>query len=173
MTTEPSAFRRRAHRRGSQPHAAGGHLEPHVLLTEAAEGLAERLLDVRSNLEDCALIGDLQGAMSAKLQGHTKTPLGAKITRPYRLETHPTLLESSRESSPWRNLVVELEHLPLRAAALDCVVSFMLLSQLNDPLGFLIQTRMALRRGGFISACVWEARASSRSEKRFDGPKWT
>ncbi|GIX13102.1 MAG: SAM-dependent methyltransferase [Paracoccaceae bacterium] len=92
----------------------------------AADELAERLLEVNRSFRDVAIIGHAAPAWAARLTGHPR--IGSIAALP------------------------EAETLPLAPGSVDLVIHALWLHWANDPVGVLVQSRLALRPDGLLLA---------------------
>ncbi|MEM9762343.1 MAG: methyltransferase domain-containing protein [Pseudomonadota bacterium] len=138
------AARERAMRLG---YVGGGDF----LMRRAAEGLAERLGDVSRSFETTVLAGTGAGALATALPtASAASGMGLAMTDP-----SPSMLEAAARALPqaaaleWRG-----ETLPFAPGAADLAVSAGLLHWLEDPVGHLVQLRLALRPDGLMLAVL-------------------
>ncbi|MEM7499214.1 MAG: methyltransferase domain-containing protein [Pseudomonadota bacterium] len=121
------------------------------LMRLAAEGLAERLGDVTRSFGDAVLAGTGAGALASALPGVLgRAGQGVAMTDPA-----PGMLAAARNrlpeaaALPWQG-----ETLPFAPGAADLALSAGLLHWLEDPVGHLVQLRLALRPDGLMLAVL-------------------
>lgn len=102
------------------------------MLARAADGVADRLADIKRSFKNVAIIGagpfEVPGANTLHLDGALDLP-GVRLTA---------------EEAP-----------ELPAHTLDAVISGMTLHRVNDPVGVLTQMRLALRPDGLLLAALF------------------
>ena len=158
-------FDRRQLRR-RRDRAAAGFTDHDFLARHAAEGLAERLGDIKRRFPLAVALGG-GGCLADALEGR----LG--IERLVQCDLSRAMLE--RRAGTCR-AVADEEFLPFAGARLDLVVSALGLQWVNDLPGALIQIRRALKPDGlFLAAlpggeCLTELRqALTRAESEVEG----
>jgi SAM-dependent methyltransferase len=113
------------------------------LFKEAAQRLADRLLDVKRDFPLVLELGARGGLMAEALAGLPR------IGRLISLDPHP-----AQPTSGALGLAADPEVLPLAPESVDLIVSCLSLHWINDLPGLLIQARRALKPGGLFLASL-------------------
>lgn len=108
---------------------------------EVAALLAERLGEINRDFSRVALIGTGAGVVAAAL--------GRDPEALTQLDPSPAMAAAAGAG------VLESEVLPLEEGAFDLVVSTLLLHAMNDPVGQLVQMRLALKPDGLMLAALF------------------
>ncbi|MEL6765899.1 MAG: methyltransferase domain-containing protein [Pseudomonadota bacterium] len=121
------------------------------LMRRAAEGLAERLGDVTRSFETAVLAGTGAGALAAALPSAIAARgAGLAMTDP-----SPSMLATAAMALPSAEpLGWQGETLPFAPGSADLALSAGLLHWLEDPVGHLVQLRLALRPDGLLLAVL-------------------
>ena len=123
------------------------------LLARAAEGVADRLADIRRDFPRAAIVGAGGGAFAEALAGRAGTE------RLIQTDSAGPLAELAAARAPAAETrVVGEESLDLPAGAFDLVVGGMTLHRANDPVGALVQMRLALKPDGLLIAALFGGR---------------
>ena len=115
------------------------------LYREVAALIAERLGEINRDFPRVALIGTGAGVVAEAVEG----ALAAPDTRLTQLDPSPAMAAAAGAE------VLESDVLPLEPGAHDLVVSTLLLHAMNDPVGQLIQMRLALKPDGLMLAALF------------------
>ncbi|MEL7463505.1 MAG: methyltransferase domain-containing protein [Pseudomonadota bacterium] len=123
------------------------------LFTRAAEGIADRLDDVKRDFPRAAIVGACGGAIAEALRGR----LGAETL--IQLESAPPLAALASARAPEaETLTAPDETLPLEQGRLDAAIGGLTLHRANDPVGLLTQMRLALKPDGLLLAATFGGR---------------
>ncbi|MBF0270184.1 MAG: methyltransferase domain-containing protein [Alphaproteobacteria bacterium] len=115
------------------------------LFREAAQRLADRLLDIRRDFPLAFELGAKGGLMAKALRGGD----GGRVGRLISLDMDAALLASDGPG-----IVADLELPPLAPASADLVVGCLALHWVNDLPGLLAQIRQILKPGGLFLASM-------------------
>jgi NADH dehydrogenase [ubiquinone] 1 alpha subcomplex assembly factor 5 len=130
------SHRERAARRGATAE---------FLFELAAEGLAERLDEIRRRFPVALDLGCRGGVMAGRLKG--RGGIGLLVS------ADPA--EGFARRAPRPALAIDLEALPFAPKSFDLVLSPLVLHWVNDLPGALLQLRYALKPGGLLLASVF------------------
>ena len=130
----------RAHR----DRAAAGFAGFDFLLREAAERLADRLLDVKRQFPLALDLGCHTGQLAQALQGR------GGIERLVQADLSPAMLTGAKGL----RLAADEEFLPFAAQSFDAVFSVLSLHWVNDLPGALLQVNRSLKPDGLFLACM-------------------
>ncbi len=141
------------------------------LMADAAEALSDRLSMVTRPFPTAVIIGAGTGALAAALQGRFG------IERLIQIDAVPKMLDLAAGAAPQAEArLMEGDALPLQAGEADLVLSNLILHAVNDPVGALVQARLALKPDGlFLGAMLGgrtlhELRTSlAEAESRVEG----
>jgi len=143
QSATPVVFDRALLRRRRDRAAAGlGTVD--FLIRHVAEGLAERLDDVRRRFPLALEVGAHTGQLAAALEGR------GGIERAVRTDLSPAMLGRAHGSK----VVADEELLPFGPDAFDLVLSSFVLHWVNDLPGALAQIRYALKPDGLFLAAM-------------------
>ena len=142
-----TVFDRRLVRRHRERAAAGlaGH---DFLLTHIAEGLLDRLYDIKRDFPQVLDVGCHGGTMARVLAGHKG------IRRIVQCDLAPAMAVCAAAGSGAATVAADEEALPFADEAFDLVVSNLSLHWVNDLPGALIQINRALRPDGLFLAAM-------------------
>ncbi len=120
------------------------------LQNDAAEALAERLSMVTRPFPSVAIIGAGSGALARALQGRFG------IERLIQIESAEKMLTLAASAAPGAEArLMDGDALPLAEGEADLVISNLVLHAANDPVGALVQARLALKPDGlFLGAML-------------------
>lgn len=158
MTTPPRIFDRTLHAR-RLTRAAGVFSTADFLKRRAAGDLVERLEAINRRFGMAADLGARDGTFRKRLAG-------SEAARKIDFLVETDLSESMLAGRPGARVAVDEEHLPFAVGALNLIVSSLALHWVNDLVGALIQTRLALAPDGLFmgallgGATLTELRAS-------------
>jgi SAM-dependent methyltransferase len=145
MSQNPIIFDRRLSRR-RRDRAAARFDEFDFLMIEAADRLADRLLDLRREFNAVLDLGAHSGVL-AKVW-----PVGLEKTWLAHADLSPAMAARAATHGP--ALACDEEALPFAEASLDAVLSCLSLHWVNDLPGALVQIRRALAPDGLFLASV-------------------
>jgi len=141
------------------------------LLADAAEALAERLSLVPRPFPTAAIVGAGTGALARALQGRFG------IEKLILIDPAERMLTLAAKATPVAEArLMQGDALPLEKGEADLVISNLVLHAANDPVGALVQARLALKPDGlFLGAMpggrtLHELRAAlAEAETRVEG----
>jgi len=142
MTDTPLVFDRRALRR-HRDRAAPGFPAHDFLMRHAAEGLVDRLGDIRRDFPTAAAIGSRRGLLRPLLMA------AGRVATLVELELSAAMLGRAGPGA-----VADPEWLPLADSSIDLAISALELHWINDLPGTLAQIRRALRPDGLLLASL-------------------
>lgn len=123
------------------------------LFARAAEGIADRIDDVKRDFPRAAIVGAGGGAFTEALRGR----LGRE--KLLQVESAPDLAALAAARAPEaETLAAPEEDLPLEQGAYDAIIGGMTLHRVNDPVGLLTQMRLALKPDGLLLAAMFGGR---------------
>ena len=166
----PSIFDRKlwVERRNRAANTLG---DADFLQRDAAEALAERLSLVTRAFPAAAIIGAGTGALARALTGRFG------IEKLILIDPAEKMLEAAAKTAPDADLrVMSGDALPLASGEADLVIPNLMLHAANDPVGALVQARLALKPDGLFLAAMLggrtlhELRTSlAEAESRIEG----
>ena len=145
MSQSPIIFDRQL-LRSRRDRAAPRFQEFDFLMIEAADRLADRLLDLRRDFRRVLDLGAHTGGMA------TVWPRGLEDTWLVHADISPAMATRAAEHGP--SIACDEEALPFADASLDAVLSCLSLHWVNDLPGALVQIRRALAPDGLFLASV-------------------
>ncbi|MEL6197008.1 MAG: methyltransferase domain-containing protein [Pseudomonadota bacterium] len=120
------------------------------LMVEIAARLAERLAEIRRDFDSAVLAGTGAGAIAAALPPALATGAGVAMTDPSAL-----MLTAARAALPQADILPWAgETLPFQQGEAALALSTGLMHALNDPVGHLVQLRLALCPDGLMIAAA-------------------
>jgi SAM-dependent methyltransferase len=128
--------------------AAPGFDKADFLHRRAAEGIAERLDDVRRLFPRAAVIGSGGGAYAAALSGRFG------VEELVQVEPHAAMAARAAVAAPGSKVVVGDGASALGEGRFDLIVSGGVLHHENDPVGALVQVRRALKPDGLFLGAI-------------------
>lgn len=131
-----------------QARAAAGFDAADFLHRRAAEGVAERLGDVKRAFPNVATFGGA-GLAAEALRG------GFGIERLVQVELAPEMAARAAARAPWAQTAVGEGPEALPERDYDLIVDLMTLHVENDPVGALVRRRMALKPDGLLIAALF------------------
>ena len=143
MNRDFEIFDRRAVR-AHRDRAADGLGDYNFLFRAAAEGLAQRLADIKRNFGYVLDLGCHDGFLADILEPEHGAGLLVQCD----------LSEAMVSGAPGRRAAADEELLPFRPASFDLVVSCLTLHWVNDLPGSLVQARQALKPDGLFLAVM-------------------
>lgn len=143
MNQDFEIFDRRAVR-AHRSRAAGGLSEYDFLFRAAAEGLADRLADVRRNFPRVLDLGCHDGFLADYLTPNHREGVLVQCD----------LSEEMARRAPGHRVTADEELLPFAPASFDLVISCLSLHWVNDLPGCLVQARQALKPDGLFLAVM-------------------
>lgn len=123
--------------------------EADFLLRRAAEGVRDRLDDVKRDFPRAAIVGAGGGLFAAALEGRAGVALQTESAEPL-ADLAPGAAAETR--------VCPEETPDLSPGGFDLVVGGMTLHRVNDPVGLLTQMRLALKPDGLAIAALFGGR---------------
>jgi SAM-dependent methyltransferase len=143
MTDVPRLFDEAAQVRRLD-RAATGWREADFLHRRAADAIGERVQDVARPLPRAIIAGSGGGVYAEALRGVGGIEAASQV------EASPALAALAARTAPWAVVHTAPDLGGVAPGAADLVVSGLTLHRANDPVGALVQARLALRPDGLL-----------------------